>query len=581
MRAKYKVTMKWLQQVGGDYYEPERLYDARLFHDLLSSDYEPELSPNLFENELNLPPLPKEPQSVKALDSVIKLKDGWIPGYKYAKSFEEQILRVLENSETVDSVGFDSWIASTLESSKLDDENILKETAKYVISRLIMNKVNTDYRDAPGLNRLASALFTLGSIVKMLGQRLDWRNLLRKDYRSQTEWNSLNLRADGPVALKWQSWLKRVKGTIYSLLHLAVVPVCKELSDKEKPISLDKKSLGKIVYKTMPGISKRKAGEYGSELEVLLTERMIPSASGFGLQYRYILRDIFEPIELPNYGLGPFISYSNPPRFIRNVNAGTIATFTGYRKVDVDGKLYCKPIELCQCVEPVDSRGPRLEEFSVTVDTDSFSYRMDRFDSSQVSPWFIQFSEKLPREKEKNPLWLFRESPYMITRSITSAQADLLGILWAHEGCCGSRNDLLDRLKFAKSTYWKVLKPLLKTRMVTTLYHPELELSGLVEVQIFIIKGSTLQKVGQAASWFLHVAPCVHLQRSRSGRDLVAILHFPLNKAAIYEGYLQDKLRKVVKVEPISLRIHTRSTYYLTLRGRLFDSRFHEWKNPW
>jgi hypothetical protein len=581
MRVKYEVTMKWLQQVGGDYYEPERLYDARLFHDMLSSDYEPELTPSLFENKLNLPPLPKEPQSVKSIESVIELKGGTIPGYKYPSSFEEQILMVLENSDMVDSGRFESWMGSTLESLKLDDEDILRETLKYVIGRLVMNKVNEDYRDTPGLNRLASALFTLGSIVKMLGQRLEWRNLLRKDYRSQTEWNSLNFRADGPVALKWQSWLKRIIGTIYSLLHPAVVPVCKELLNKEKPISLDKKSLSKIVYKAMPEISKWKAGEYGSELEVLLTERMISSVSGFGLQYRYILRDIFEPIELPNIGPGPFISYSTPPRFSRNVNTGTIATYTGYRKVDVDGQLYCQPIELCLCVEPVDSRGPRLEEFSVTVDTDSFSYRMDRFNPSKVPPWSIHFGERSTKEKEKNPLWLFRESQYMIARSITSAQADLLGVLWAHEGCCGSRNALLDRLKFAKSTYWKVLKPLLKNGMVTTLYHPELELSGLVEVQIFIIKGSTPQKVESAASWFLHVAPCVHLQRSGSSKNLIAILHLPLNSAGSYEGYLQHTLWKELEIEPISLRVHTRSTYYLTLRGRLFDSSSLEWKNPW
>jgi hypothetical protein len=206
---------------------------------------------------------------------------------------------------------------------------------------------------------------------------------------------------------------------------------------------------------------------------------------------------------------------------------------------------------------------------------------MDRFDPSQIPHWRTEFGEKLTEEKEENPLWLFRYSPYMITKSITSAQADLLGLLWSHEGCCGSRNELLQKLKFAKSTYWKVLKPLLKTRMVTTLYHPELELSGLVEVQIYIIKGSTLQKVEQAASWFLHVAPCVHLQRSRSGKDLVAILHLPLNSAGGYEGYLLDKLWKALEVEPISLRVHTRSTYYLTLRGRLFDSRSLEWKSPW
>jgi hypothetical protein len=371
--------------------------------------------------------------------------------------------------------------------------------------------------------------------------------------------------------------LKRMKGTIYSLQHPAVVPVCMELSDKEKPIILD----GKLVNRVIPEISKRKAGDYGNELEVLLTERMIPSASGFGLQYRYTLRDIFKPMEIPNHGPVPFISYSNPPRFSRNVKVGTIATYTGYRKVDLDGELYYQPIELCQCVEPLDSRGPRLEEFSFTVDTDIFSYRMDRFDPSQVSPWLIQFSEPSPREKEKNPQWLFRESPYMIAKSITSAQADLLGVLWAHEGCCGSRNGLLERLKFAKSTYWKVLKPLLKTRMVTTLYHPELELSGLVEAQIFVIKDSTPQKVERAASWFLHVAPCVHLQRNRSGKNLIAILHLPLNSGGLYEGYIQDMLRKVVKVEPISLRVHTRSTYYLTIRGRLFDSNSLEWKNPW
>jgi hypothetical protein len=578
MRKLVNVTAEWLEQIARDSCFLERLHDIRLFHDTLSeydpnnaSHDEPEFNQTLFEKTLQLEAIPNERFPNDKLREIIPVEKEIIPIDEEIKpepeNLCEQIHRVLEK--------YTSKLES-LQKLELDDSNItLDQLIEYLVCRMVANEfpLNSEWLDnTPGLNRIAAAILTLFHISKMTEDVVQWGDVLDASESDLTEWNPINLRPDGPLAVDWQSSLDKLRMQINILQMPGLPTLCSRLSRKKKPSRFTVKDVSKLLK-----IKSRTASIIRNQLSLIITERFLPSLSGLGLRYRYIikLKNNIQSKEL----------FERPKRVQELEAIGIANLMHGFKPLltnkDSKGNPMQQHVDVQIHLEPIQSAGPEFDDENVlnfTVDTDLISMRLDLFGRPpeegrwRVNPWEVE------TELEKTSFWLKRESPIRTPLQISQKLAVFIGILWAHRGSESSRRRFIKLLGYSHSSFSRNMKYLFKHRLLTTLYHPALELSGLPDVLMFVIRNARKKKLDRIANWFQTTIPFVHLQRSTTGKDMVAYLRFPPNEWGKNGHNMQKELQNELDITEIF--ILKRRPYFMTVLNRLYNPELQTWRDP-
>jgi hypothetical protein len=584
LKAKYGVNPDWLKRVAPEYYHPTRLYDMRLFHDVIASSqsYEPLLNPIRFEQSKSnfkesLKPISNRPERISRIKKIISVPDDIIPGNTKAKTFEEQIARLLDIEKSVESYIEDDEVIIKQDILPLDRE-ILQETLSYCLRRLIVGdfprfdlKVGGWLDNPEGLNRLAAGIFFLYFAALKTRDKIDWKEIMKED-RQIPESNILNLRPDGPIAKNWQAQLEGIRRQINIMRYPPVIPVCAALSSINVPAHLTWKKIAEITKST-----ENVCYAYRNYLQVFLTERFFPSVSGMGLRYRYLIRPKGESRE----------DFWNARTDVYDIESqGLITRSACFTPVDRKNrkKTFYQLFDVQQFLEPANSQGPSdtpYDQMNFTVDSDLFSFRMDLFDTTaRDHPWIIEPWNE-PSTPDNDSLWLKRESPFRMATTLTLKQVQLIGFLWAHQGSYDSRMRYLDLLSFCKSTVYNSINQLLESKLLSILYYPALELSGLNEILMFVILDHPVKKIEKIIEWLVGILPVVHIQRSTTGRDMVAYLHLPAKDWYWIRPSMSDEFQKRFKISTSGMIVQKQDSFFMTFPCRLFDARKQAWKDPW
>jgi hypothetical protein len=427
--------------------------------------------------------------------------------------------------------------------------------------------------DPLGLNRLSAALISLYLIAKIIKIKLPWQEVLKTTEPSEaiSELDITNLRPDGPLAMKWQNQLTRLRRFINVLRHPVVRPLCALLSSDNKPRWLKSKDIVKIL-----GIKERTAANIRNHVTLILTERFLPSISALGLRYRYVV----------NFRSKKQLDVT--PKILRSEfgSHGVIVRMLGfelYRKDEDDkDKVHRLPTDIQVHLEPIDSKSPEFQEsenkMNILLDSEIISFRLDLFNNTSNSdPWTANLDAK-PTFPKNEPFWIKRDMDLRKATTISQRQAELLGVLWAHRGSFDSRQRLIDILGYSKRTVTHALDTLFKKEVLSMMYHPALELSGLPEILMFIIRDAPVKTIRRVKRWFLGTLPYVHLIKSCNGRNLIAFIHMPLNK---WDSANQVREELKTEVDIRELFIRKKRTYYMTFPFRMYDTENQTWNNPW
>ena len=567
MRSKFRVSAKWLETSAGRFSNPERLHDIRLIHDVLTGPKdEPKFDRRIFEKELKLKPLPNVTYLISQIKRSTLDEDEHIPGITEPKNLEQVYLSLEEYSSSI----------PIIRKKIPDDTSIgLYELVRYLVGRMVVNGFPSDsnwLHDTPGLNRIGAALLTLFYISKMTGDVVQWGDILDSSDPDTTEWNSINLRPDGPVAADWQPYLIKLRRQINILRYPGLLKFCSRLSRKKTPVRITGDYISSILK-----VKKRKGSRIKNQLSLIMTERCLLSLTGLGLRYRYVIRfddDYYSDEDYQKIRI----------RWSDLESSGVVCLMKGFVPILYDKDFSRRrPAEIQIHLEPVNSKGPDYQDENIlnfTVDIDTISMRLDLFGKSseknkwKVDPWDPKIGH------EKSSLWLQRDAPTRNPLQITKSLVAFLGVLWAHEGSFDSRARLFGSslLKFAPSSISRNMKIIFDNKLMTTLYHPALELAGIPDVIMFVIRDAPRKEIERIANLFQESIPLAHIQRSRNGGNMVAYLRFPQGTRGKIGHRLQKDLEKEVDITRII--IQRRRPYYMTVLSRLFDTESQTWIDP-
>jgi hypothetical protein len=583
MKAKYEATAEWLRRAAGSYHESERLYDAKLIHDMLvvhnyekthrgkiSIEYlhelpEPELQPHVFENEFNLPIMPKKPLEKEQISEVLKIPVRY-PGNPPPVTFEDQINRLL----------FPKWIRenknweSNPEVLKEPDVKVINYSIRrIIIDRLFVGGFPANYKwleNPPGLDRLSAALITFHYITKLVSEdyKIPCEEFFKEeDYEDPiTECDILNTCPNGSIAHKWQYELARLRRHINVLRNPIIGPLCLFLSKKNKPRRLVSKNIAKIL-KT----SERKALVTKNYLELVIVERFLPIVSTLGLKYRYIVK-----YRKYRKGQGHVI----PSHFRVDFDSpGLVTQMLGFELFRKDkDTVVRKPVEIQIHVEPINSESPKFEKndrmINLVMDKESISLRLDLYNPDKKRPL-------------DEPLWLKRDLPIAKSIALTPRQAQLLGVLWAHRGSSTSRQKLINLLGYPRRTAQYALEYLFNKKALSVMYYPAPELSGIHEMLMFIVQDAHCELIDEITRRFLEEETnrYVHLKKSRTGRDLIAYLRMPSGEFKMWDSANTFRDEYLDRADIRMIFIKKIRSYYITLPIRLFDTDNQIWIDPW
>ena len=507
----------------------------------------PTLEPRVFEKEHDLDPTPSEPFSNRTLNTAFSLT-----------SFKERAVKLSGGSP---------WeqIASLLPQDKelLSDDTTFRESFTYALCRIVVGGLTRgiDWSSHPqGLDYLSAALMTIYVISHLTGERIPWLDILYarpEDSGLIVNRPILNLRPDGPTAHEWNI-AYRLRSKVKILKFKPLVRTCEHLGGTARPVAITK-----ALVKRATGLSYSWCQRLADDISLVMTERFILSMRSLGLKYRCVLTDRQRFSDMPRLGLAWRTSLTKD----------------------------CSPKNITMHLEPIESEGPTPEQIPddavhFTVDTETVSMRMDHFDEmkkGKVGTWEVAPWKKTRKSPEDIPSWLFRRNPPASgnARKLSKAKLDILGPVWMHRGSHSSRKRLLRGLGFPDGTVLKYLKNMIDDSMLSLLYHPALEYSGLPECVVVAVFGAPRRKIERISEYIIHSSPYVDLLTCSSGRNLYAHIHVPSFHAMLLLGPVKQRLDGL-GVDYMTGTMDTYRSYLLTVFHRLYNRRDPvAWRNPW
>ncbi|MHA1135875.1 MAG: hypothetical protein ACTSSE_05255 [Candidatus Thorarchaeota archaeon] len=364
-----------------------------------------------------------------------------------------------------------------------------------------------------------------------------------------TNWNILALRADGPPSIEHNILLRLLRKEFNILRYDPIRNLCINLSHNETPGHPSVCDLMQVSNYT-----GRNAYYEMHRLESLINEHYILNLGKIGLRYRYIFAD----------------------RQRSGVTSDGLIEKLDFMEDEVRG---------CTVhIEPNLSLGPDMRLFSgdfteAVTEHEIVTLNLNHYDVN-TGDWLFSQQGEIPETKQKDELLIQRSTIIEDKRpfSVTSSQAELLGLLWSLHGARKQRKWLLDAVNYQQQTGTRNLSALVKNKVVRLLYLPALEFCSLPDGLVAYANCSDRKSRDGLVNHIIESQPFSRIHIGDSN-DVVAHIHTPFKKTTI-PTILKDKMQEFSD-DHIVARMQERKTYKIPIFHKLLLPKSGTWKDPW
>jgi hypothetical protein len=482
----------------------------------------PRLSPTRFEKAFNLEPLP-DIFDKKELVNVLNVNPFWTqPKGKKFKDLLSSLIPVNENMFSTDP--------------------ILRKALVYVLGRFVFRipKNRVQWTNYPkGLDYLTTALFSLYELECILEMSIDWLSELNKKKTEQyyaPEWELLTLRPDGPTVQEGSGIVNRMRPKVRSLRYKPVIQACENFRDKTAFSSV---SWG---FLRDQGLSRGESQQAWSSLQLLLTERFIPSLSHLGLRYRLKFTELFRD----HFPLGPLCE-----------------TLSLNKKGYGGLRIYVEPDKT---EKPIESGS-----FDIVSNQQILSMRMD-FYCREKNKWNLGVFDESDDQPKDTPGWLYSETSQREgePKSLSELERHILSIVWGHRGTQSQRHVLLETMGVRASR--SQLSRLVNKTDLKVLHYPSLEYAGLPDGLVVAVRDASPQEVVDLTFWLIRSFPFVRLYRDTARGSLLAVIRLPEYRGNFFSSMIGSKLSEL-GLDHITTTVMKQRTFYMTTFSRI------QWSN--
>ncbi|MFW9844452.1 MAG: hypothetical protein ACFFEV_07740, partial [Candidatus Thorarchaeota archaeon] len=452
------------------------------------------------------------------------------------RSSIEEIMKDADNDITV-ALGQDSQIDITLSQDPLS-----RKIADWI---LLISSKTSDLKEIKTELRkeVTENIADLKGFSATLETKIDVQNT------PITNWDILALRSDGPTAHNHEPLLQLMRGEINILRYNPIRNMCINFSHLEEPGHPTLNDLNQVS-----DLTGRTAYYEMQRLEPLFNECYIPTLRNIDLRYRYI----FTPRQRP----------------------GVMSEGLVERMILIE-----QDIRGCTThLEPNWSMGPDPRTFQkgtyeAVVEDEIVSLNLNHFDLER-GEWFTEMYEHR-KGKQKNYLLLQRST---ITEdkkpfTLTTRQAELIGLLWSLQGPRSQRKWLLDSVDYPQQTGNRMLRTMLSNQVLRLLYLPALEYSGLPDGLIVYANCIDRKSRDRFVDHIIESQPFARIHMGDSN-EVVARIRVPLKNSDSVAGNLKGKLPEFSD-RFFTARIRSSKTYRIATIHRLRQPNTGTWIDPW
>lgn len=502
----------------------------------------PELDPVAFSEAHNLVKWPRDAYDLETIQEFLDYRSIGEGSYPAGNTFDEQ---------------FESLLPSDAEFTSADP--VLRNAMTHLLGRSVIGLPET--LPGPGciegLDFLSSALLHLYYLGLASRTPIRWLEALQSKEGEKgtqvgltTRWHPRSLRMDGAVNSRYEWLLRRVRSRLRILVYSPIRRMCVSYNKRKGPVRVFQNDIMKTLR-----APRMQASHVYNYIQLMLTERFLPSLGSMGVRYRCIV--------------GPNKRVQRP--------VGNLCEHVSLSESRYGGlNIFVEPT----WVERED--GP--EEFVITADSETISFRMDLFDhmakvGEEIGQWAYRVVEADEEIPEKGGNWIVKTSPPSRRARIpTEAERNLLSIMWAHQGTPEQRGQLMENMELPVRAQRDASKALRKRNAYNFVYYPAVEYCGVPQGIMVAAKTNTEAEKREVSECLLASFPFVRLLSGDNG--LVAIARVREGNGQFQAETARRRLEQI-GVEHTDAVCDIQKTFYFTALGRLFSDEERDWKDPW
>jgi len=371
------------------------------------------------------------------------------------------------------------------------------------------------------------------------------RQAISDRHERETIWSAVSPSADGAVAYGHYDLIRSFHRSLVALDDKRVLLLSQRLARRKPRSGLTSAYISRTIH-----VKRHEADVLGQ----IMAETYSPNLQRLGIQLRLILTK----------------------------NALSAFQTNGLcEKLLIDDQRYNLALAF---VEPSGSPGPAESTLDgsrhIVADSKTVSMCFHTSDDERSSG-----SKHSRRRNDRLILSIGGPAAKRATRP-SPREVDTMGLLWGMDGTGRRREELLNRCQVPKSTRAYTRDRILQERMMSVMWHPRLEYSGLPDGLLIAASRVDARDRDRFRNWLLDAAAYVEVLENhpKSGTcDIVATVRVPKGDVSVLGTMAQGELADL-GVEPedyVLCRIRRQSTYRLSALGRIFDDRACEWTDPW
>jgi hypothetical protein len=418
-----------------------------------------------------------------------------------------------------------------------------------------------------GLDFLSAALVQIHYLSVATGNPVRWLNTLQEIQKSQkdaqeaqkdrqstaTFWQQRTLRMDGPINHTYEWLLSGLRKNIRALLYRPIRVFTEKYNQSKHPVRVRQNEIMETL--DLPRTRAKRAYDH---IQLMLTERFIPSLPTIGVRYRCVI--------------------GSDRRLARPI--GTLCEHIAWQKDEEDKWDYGT---LNIYLEPLGADRPTSsDEFVITADTETISFRTDLFDHTikygeERGTWESgDETDELSIGRTKG--WILRKSPKARRYgTMTESERNLLSVLWTHQGSPEQREHLISLMDFPVRGLRHAKSSFKKRVPYSVMYYPSVEYCAIPLGLMIAARIRTKRKMEEASHLILTSYPFVRLLTGNEG--MLAIVRVPYGGHGWME-YVSHPLREM-GIEHKTAICDSQRTFYATALSRLYSDAEDGWRDPW
>jgi hypothetical protein len=367
---------------------------------------------------------------------------------------------------------------------------------------------------------------------------------------SATRSEVLAIRADGPIASKYERLLQLFRQEINIIGYDPLVKLCLQSAKQERHYRITARDLEEVSQ-----FKGRTAYYELGKLEYILHERYIPSLRRIGLRYRYI----FTPRQRP----------------------GVVSDGLVERLFFIEQNIRGCSVH----IEPCQTKGPNNRmfpegSFEAVVEDEIISMCLDGFDKEK-SRWSLNSIISGSRSNKRG-IQVIKQSTASVDNrqfGLTERQIELLSILWRFSGSRTERRWLLNQIDFPTRTANRMLHKMLHADILKLVYLPALEFCRLPDGLMIVANCFDRRSRDGLIRQLVEQLPYVRILFGDSN-DVVAHARLPAMTSDKVGGPIRQMMKEISD-RSFTARVKSSYTYNMTALHRIRNIKTKDWKDPW